>query len=96
MLVGLLSFIFNVLIFLVRVASWLLLVYLVLKLILPQNKYTLLVGKYVEPILTPIRAWLFKLFPKLEGFALDLTPVAAWVLLQVAAWLLVLLRNILL
>ena len=96
MLVGLLNFIFNLLILLVRIASWLLLVYLVLKLVVPQNKYTLLVGKYVEPLLTPVRGWLVKLFPKLDGFALDLTPVAAWLLLQVAAWVIVLLRNILL
>ena len=96
MLVGLLNIVFSVLIFLVRVASWLVLIYVILSLVLPQNKYTLLIGKYVEPVLAPIRAWLAKTFPKLEGLRVDFSPVALWLILEVAVWLLGLLKNILL
>lgn len=96
MLLGLLNIVFSVLIFLVRVASWLMLIYVVLSWILPQNKYTLLIGKYVEPALTPIRAWLGKTFPKLASFRLDLSPLVLWLLLDIAIWVLELLRNILL
>lgn len=96
MLVGLLNIIFNVLIFLVRVASWLMLVYVVMSWVLPQNKYTLLIGKYVEPVLSPIRAWLSRTFPKLGSFRLDLSPLVFWLLLDVAIWLLEIVRNILL
>ena len=96
MLVGLLNIVFNVLIFLVRIATWLVLIYVVLSLILPQNKYTLLIGKYVDPVLAPIRSWLSKTFPKLGGSRVDFSPVVLWLLMEIAAWLLELLRNILL
>ncbi|NLI20299.1 MAG: hypothetical protein GX418_01930 [Clostridiales bacterium] len=91
-----LTWIFNVLIFLVQVASWVLLAYLVLRLILPQNKYTLLAGKYVEPLLEPIRVLIRRFIPKLDTMAIDFSPIGAWLLLQVASWLLSLLKVILL
>jgi uncharacterized protein YggT (Ycf19 family) len=96
MLVSLLNFIFGVAIFLVNIASWLLVVYVVMTLILPQNKYTLLVGKYIEPILSPIRVWLSKTFPKLNQTRLDFSPIVLWLLLEIVGWLLQLLRNLLL
>lgn len=91
-----LTFIFNVLIFLVRAASWVLLAYLVLRLILPQNKYTLLAAKYVEPLLEPIRVLIRRFLPKLCAMAIDFSPIGAWLVLQVAGWLLTLLKAILL
>ena len=96
MLVGLLNFLFSVVIFLVEVASWVLLAYVVLSLILPQNKYTLMVGKYIEPVLTPIRAWLQKTFPALANLRFDLSPLVLWLLMDVAVWLLKLLKGLLL
>jgi len=96
MLVGLLNVIFNVLVFLVNLAGWLLIIYVLMALIVPDNKYTLLVGKYIEPVLAPIRAWLGKAFPKLGGSRLDFSPVVLWLLLEIAGWLLRLLQNILL
>lgn len=96
MLVGLLNIIFNILIFLINIASWIMLVYVVMTLIIPQNKYTLLVGKYVEPVLAPIRVWLSKTFPKLSVSRIDLSPLVFWLLLEVVGWLVQLLRNILL
>lgn len=96
MLVTLLNFIFNLLIFLLNVAFWVMLVYVVMSLLIPQNKYTMLVGKYVEPVLAPMRNWLFKMFPKLAGLRVDFSPVVFWLLLKVATWLLMLLKAILL
>lgn len=96
LLVRLLNILFGVLIFAVEVASWVLLAYVVMSLILPENKYTLMVGKYVEPLLAPIRAFLQKMFPKLSQFRFDLSPVVLWLLMDVVVWLLKLLRNILL
>ena len=96
MLVGLLSIVFNVLIFLVQIASWLMLVYVVMTLLMPQNKYTLLIGKYAEPILTPIRAWLSKTFPKLANLSVEVSPLVFWLLLEVLGWVLGILKNILL
>lgn len=96
MLVGLLNLIFNVLIFLTQVAYWVMLVYVIMSLVIPQNKYTQLVGKYVEPVLSPIRAWLAKTFPKLSQTRLDFSPLVFWLLLVVVSWLLSLLKAILL
>lgn len=96
MLITLLNFIFSLVIFLVNVAGWVLLVYVIMALILPQNKYTLLAGKYIEPVLSPIRAWLFKTFPKLSMTHLDFSPLVLWVLFEIALWLLRLLKSILL
>ena len=96
MLVTLLNFIFNLLIFLLNVAFWVMLVYVVMSLLIPQNKYTMLVGKYVEPVLAPLRKWLYKTFPKLAGLQVDFSPVVFWLLLKIAAWLLMLLKAILL
>ena len=96
MLVGLLKIIFDVLIFLVSISTWVLLAYVLMSLIIPDNKYTLLVGKYVEPVLAPVRALLAKLFPKLGASRVDFSPVALWLLLTVVEWLLRLLKTILL
>ena len=68
MLVGLLKFVFDVVIFLLGVCMGLLIAYVLMTLLIPQHKYTLLLGKYVEPFLAPVRALIGKLFPKLaEG-----------------------------
>jgi uncharacterized protein YggT (Ycf19 family) len=96
MLVGLLNIVFNVLIFLVDIAGWALIIYVIMTMIVPQNKYTLLVGKYIEPVLAPIRTWLNKTFPKLGGMRLDFSPLVLWLSLEIVTWLLGLLRNLLL
>ncbi len=96
MLIGLLSFIFSVILFLISVISWVVLVYVIMVLIIPQNKYTLLIGKYVEPVLAPIRKFLFRVFPKLAEIGIDFSPLVFYFLIQIASWLIRLLRSILL
>lgn len=96
MLIGILNFIFNVVLFLISLLSWVVLIYVIMALIIPQNKYTLLVGKYVEPILSPIRKFLFRTFPKLGEIGIDFSPLVLYFLIQIASWLIRLLRGILL
>jgi len=96
MLVGLLNFIFNALIFLLNVAFWVMLVYVLMTLLIPTNKYTALVGKYVEPVIAPVRNWLAKRFPKFAALRVDLSPLVFWLLLKIAVWILMLLKAILL
>ncbi len=96
MLIGLLNFIFSAVLFLLTVLSWALLVYVIMALFIPQNKYTLMVGKYVEPILSPIRKLLFRLFPKLAQIGVDFSPIVFYLLIQVVSWLVGLLRSLLL
>ncbi len=95
MLVSILNFIFNVIIFLLGVASWAVLIYVIMALIVPQNKYTQLIGKYVEPILAPLRKFLFRVFPKLREIGVDFSPLLFYLLIQIASWLVRLLRSIL-
>ena len=96
MLIGLLNFIFSAVLFLISVLSWVVLIYVIMALIVPQNKYTLLIGKYVEPILAPIRKFLFRIFPKLGEIGIDFSPLVFYLLIQVVSWLIRLLRSILL
>ena len=55
------KFLIGVVIFLLDVCMGVLIAYVLMKLIIPQNKYTLLAGKYVEPFLAPVRALIAKL-----------------------------------
>jgi len=96
MLVSILNFIFSVVLFLISIASWVLLIYVIMALIIPQNKYTVMVGKYIEPVLGPIRKLLFQWFPKLSQMGIDFSPLVLYLLIQIAAWLVRLLRSILL
>ena len=96
MLTGILNFLFNLILFLINVLSWAVLIYVLMALFVPQNKYTVMVGKFVEPVLTPIRKFLFKLFPKLAQIGVDFSPLVFYLLIQIASWLVRLLRGILL
>ena len=77
---------------LVSLALWIfevaLVIYIVLLWVKPaQNKWTDLLSRFLEPILTPIRAFLTAHLPaKLQFF--DWSPVAAWLLAELAAWML--------
>ena len=63
MLIGLLRFLFNIILALLSVLSWAVLIYVIMTLFAPQNKFTLLIGKYVEPILTRSGVFCFGCFP---------------------------------
>ena len=96
MLIGLVKLVFNIVFWALRIAGWLMLIYCFLTWIIPNNKYTQLLGKYIEPILNPIRKTLYRLIPPLGQLPLDFSPIVFWLLLRVAAWLLSILRSILL
>ncbi len=96
MLVWLLNFIFDILRILFQIVPWVLAMYCILRLIMPQNKYVLLVGKYLEVVLAPIRRWLQKVLPQLSNTGFDFSLVALWLCSVLAGWLVQLLRNVLL
>ena len=96
MLISLLSFLFNVILALLSVLSWVVLIYVIMALFAPQSKYTLLIAKYVEPVLTPIRKFLYRLFPGLAQRGIDFSPLGLYVLIMVASWLIRLIYRILL
>ena len=96
MLIGILNFIFNVILFLITIISWIVLIYVIMALIVPQNKYTLMIGRYVNPVLSPLRKFLFRIFPKLSEIGVDFSPLLFYLLIQIVSWLVRLLRSILL
>jgi len=76
------------------IVEWVLIIYIVMKIFVPQNRYTLVAGKYVEIVLAPIRKTLFRLFPKLASTKVDISPIALWLLIWLAQQLIWSLRRI--
>jgi uncharacterized protein YggT (Ycf19 family) len=95
MLVSILNFIFNAILFIITVVSWLVLIYVVMALIVPQNKYTLMIGRFVEPVLAPLRKFLYRVFPKLQQIGVDFSPLLFYLAIQIVSWLIRLLQRIL-
>ena len=96
MIVGILSFIFDAILFLINLAWWLLLIYVIMALVVPQNKYTLLIGRYIEPLLAPLRRFLARVFPRLRETGIDFSPLLLYILIWILSMLVKLLRGILL
>ena len=94
MLVSIVTILFKIILFLLSLLSWVILIYVIMALVIPQNKYTLLIGRYVEPLLAPIRSFLFRIFPKLRQMGIDFSPLGLYLLIQIAAWFVRLLYQI--
>ena len=84
----------NLAVMVLRVASFALLVYCVMSFLAPGNDLFRKVAGYVEPLLQPIRLKLFRWFPSLRGLPVDLSPLAVWLLIDVAMALINLLRRV--
>lgn len=96
MLTGLLRLIFNIVYYALRVLSWGVLIYCIMTWVMPQSKYTQLIGKYVNIVLNPFRALLGKLLPSVANGSIDFSPIALWLAIWIASWLVNLLKSILL
>jgi len=70
--------------FVLRVYRLLLIVYVVLSWIrIPANQWTELVRRLVEPVLQPVRAFLRRKVPD-SYWLFDWSPLALWLLIEVA------------
>ena len=98
MLIWLLKLVFGILDWALYLLLWIVPLYFILKMVLPGNKYILLIDKYCNGLLIIVRGWLRRFFPKLAATGTDayIAPVALWLLIRVAKWLLFLLQKILL
>lgn len=85
----------GLLLFVLRILGWALLLYCVMSFVMPQNDLYRKLARYVEPLLDPIRWWLFRLFPALGRMAVDVSPLGLWLVIEVATSLLTALRNLL-
>lgn len=67
-----------------RIASFALLVYCVMSFVAPQNDLYRKAAYYVERFLYPIRMKLWSWFPALRSMPVDFSPLALWLLIDVA------------
>ena len=91
MLIGL---ILNLASAVLRLASFALLVYCVMSFVAPQNDLYRKASYYVERVLYPIRLKLWRWFPSLRNLPVDLSPLALWLLIDVAMALVNMLRGL--
>lgn len=88
------SAILGLVIWVLRAVGFLLLVYCILTIIAPNNTLVRRAGTYVEPVLAPFRGLLHRIFPKLSGIPVDFSPLIAWLVIDIAIWVLVLIRGL--
>ena len=69
-----------------KLASLALLIYCVMSFIMPHHQFYRKAACYVEPLLHPVRMQLYRWFPSLRNMPLDFSPLALWLLIDVAGW----------
>ena len=84
----------GLIILILQIISFALLVYCVMTFVMPGSVYTQKARGFAEPILSPFRELLYRIFPKLNGMALDFSPLAVWLVIEIIIWVLNLLRRI--
>lgn len=94
MISGVLRFILNLMSWILNIAGWLLLLYAILRLVLPNHKITLTAGKFIEPLLNPVRALIRKYIPGLANSSFDFSPIGLWLIFLLLGWLISLLARI--
>lgn len=77
-----------------RLASFALLVYCVMSFVAPANEYYRKAAYYMEQVLYPVRMRLYRWFPALRSLPVDFSPLALWLLIDVAAALVNMLRRV--
>ena len=77
-----------------RIASFALLVYCVMSFVAPGNDLYRKASYYMERVLYPIRIRLYRWIPALRGLPVDFSPLAVWLLIDVAMAVVNLLRNL--
>lgn len=65
-----------------------LIVYCFMSFLMPGNSIFQKLQSVIEPILAPVRRWLYQRFPRLIMLPVDLTPMAIWLAIQFLVWLL--------
>lgn len=94
MISGILRFILNIASWVIMIAGWALLVYMILRLVMPSNKITATLGKFIEPMLEPVRALIRKFIPGLANARFDFSPIGLWIIFEIASWLIGLIAKI--
>ena len=77
-----------------RIVSLAMLAYCVMSFIMPGSSLYDRLANLVDPILRPVRIRLYRWFPSLRRMPVDFSPLAVWLLIDVAGWVLSLLRRL--
>lgn len=77
-----------------RIASFVLLVYCIMSFVAPQNELYRKAAYYVERVLYPIRMKLWQWFPSLRSMPVDFSPLALWMMIDLTLALLNALRRV--
>ena len=91
MLIGL---ILNIASAALRIASFALLVYCVMSFVAPGNDLYRKAAYYMERVLYPVRKKLWSWFPALRSLPVDFSPLAVWLLIDIAMGLVNALRRL--
>ena len=91
MLIGL---ILNLASTVLRIFSFALLVYCVMSFVAPSNDLYRKASYYMERVLYPVRLRLYRWFPSLRSLPVDLSPLAVWLLIDVAMAVINMLRRV--
>lgn len=83
-----LSLLFGLIQLALNLYKLLVIVYFILRLLkVPANKWISLMGSIIEPVLNPIRKFLYQHLPK-NWQIIDWSPVALFLLINIVQWLL--------
>lgn len=88
------SMLLGLVVLVLQIISFALLIYCVMSFVMPTSSIMEKTRRYVEPILTPFRELLYRFIPKLKGLVVDVSPLAVWLVIEVAIWLINLLRSV--
>ena len=79
---------------LVQLVNLALVIYCLMSFLIPTSEFFQKVRAKVDPILQPVREWLWNRFPAVSSLPVDVTPLAVWLLLSLANYVLGLLISI--
>ena len=82
--------------FLLSTVLWALPIYFILRLVLPGNTYVLLIAKYINLALIPVRKMVGRFAPRIFSLDVNYSPLLLWGAVLILKYLLRLLRIILL
>lgn len=65
-----------------RLVNIVLITYCLLSFLAPTSQFMFMLKKVVDPVLNPIRNFLYKTFPDLKNLAIDISPIVLFLLIS--------------
>lgn len=87
------SLLLNLLSLALRVVNLALLVYCIMSFVMPTSQLYHTLGRYIRPLLDPVRRKLWQWFPKLRTLPVDVSPLALWLAMDILSSVINMLRR---